>query len=126
MERFIWICLAGGAGTATRYLIALWAAQRFGTAFPLGTLIVNLVGCFAIAAVMHAAGTLSWSSTVRSAITIGFIGGLTTYSSFNYETTRLIEEGAVGAAVVNAAVTILGAFAAGLLGLICARQIVGR
>src|SRR5688572_6123371 len=65
-----------------RYLIALWAAQRFGSAFPFGTLIVNLVGCFAIAAVLHAAGTLAWSPTVRSAITIGFIGGLTTYSSF--------------------------------------------
>jgi CrcB protein len=126
MERFIWICLAGAAGTATRYLIALWAAQRFGTAFPFGTLIVNLVGCFAIAAVMHAAGTLSWSPTVRSAITIGFIGGLTTYSSFNYETTRLIEEGAVSAAAVNAVATILGAFAAGWLGLLCARHLIGR
>jgi fluoride exporter len=126
MERFIWICLAGAAGTATRYLIALWTAQRFGAAFPVGTLIVNLVGCFAIAAVMHAAGTLSWSPTVRSAITIGFIGGLTTYSSFNYETTRLIEEGALGAAAVNVVVTILGAFAAGLSGLVCARHLIGR
>jgi fluoride exporter len=126
MERFIWICLAGAAGTGTRYLIALWAAQRFGSAFPFGTLIVNLVGCFAIAAVMHAAGTLSWSPTVRSAITIGFIGGLTTYSSFNYETTRLMEEGASGAAAFNAAATILGAFAAGWLGMLCARQFIGR
>src|SRR5262245_34555332 len=126
MERFIWICVAGAAGTGTRYLVAIWTAQRFGTAFPFGTLIVNLVGCFGIAAVMHAAGTLSWSPTVRSAITIGFIGGLTTYSSFNYETTRLIEEGALGAAVVNAAVTILGAFAAGILGLLCARYFIGR
>jgi len=64
MERFLWICLAGAAGTGTRYLIALWAAQRFGSAFPFGTLIVNLVGCFAIAAVMHAAVTLSWSPTL--------------------------------------------------------------
>jgi CrcB protein len=54
MERFIWICLAGAAGTGARYLIALWAAQRFGSAFPVGTLIVNLTGCFAIAAVMYA------------------------------------------------------------------------
>ena len=63
MERFLWICLAGAAGTGARYLIALWAAQRFGSSFPFGTLIVNLVGCFAIAAVMHAASTLSWSPT---------------------------------------------------------------
>jgi len=126
MQRFVWICLAGAAGTGVRYLTALWTAQRFGTAFPYGTLIVNLVGCFMIAAVMHAAGTLSWSPTVRSTIAIGFIGGLTTYSSFDYETTRLIEEGAVVAAAINAAATILGGFAAGLLGLLFARELIGR
>jgi fluoride exporter len=126
MERLFWICLAGAAGTAARYLVAVWAAQRFGTAFPYGTLIVNLVGCFAIAAVMHAALTLAWLPTIRSAITVGFIGGLTTYSSFNYETTRLLEEGAVGAAALNATVTLLGAFVAGWLGLLCAKQLLGQ
>lgn len=126
MERFVWICLAGAAGTGARYLIALWAAQRLGSAFPYGTLIVNLAGCFGIAAVMHAAVLLSWSPTVRSAVTIGFLGGLTTYSSFNYETTRLLEEGATGAAALNATATILGAFAAGWLGMLFARQLLGR
>jgi CrcB protein len=126
MERLLWICLAGAAGTGARYLVALWAAQRFGSVFPLGTLIVNVVGCFAIAAFMHAALTLSWSPTARSAITIGFIGGLTTYSSFNYETSRLLEEGAAGAAALNAMVTIVGAFAAGWLGMLSARLLLGR
>jgi CrcB protein len=70
---------------------------------------------------MHAALALSWSPTIRSAITIGFIGGLTTYSSFNYETTRLLEEGAPGAAALNAALTLGGAFVAGWLGLLCAK-----
>jgi fluoride exporter len=126
MQRFFWICLAGAAGTGARYLISLGAAQRFGSAFPYGTLIVNLVGCFAIAGIMQAALTLSWSPTLRSVITIGFIGGLTTYSSFNYETTRLLEEGAWGAAALNAVYTILGAFLAGWLGMLCARQLLGR
>ena len=72
MQRFFWICLAGAAGTGARYLVALWSAPRFGSAFPYGTLIVNLVGCFAIAAVMYAALALSWSPTVRSAIAIWF------------------------------------------------------
>jgi CrcB protein len=126
MERFLWICFAGAAGTGTRYLIALWAAQRFGSSFPYGTLIVNLLGCFGVAAVMHMALTLSWSPTVRSAITIGFIGGLTTYSSFNYETTRLLEEGAHGSAAINAIATIVGSFAAGWLGLVFAKQLLGR
>ena len=126
MERLVWICLAGAAGTGARYLIALWAAQRFGSAFPYGTLIVNLVGCFVIAAVMQASIALSWSPTFRSAITIGFIGGLTTYSSFNYETSRLLEEGAIGAATLNAMLTIVGAFSAGWLGTLCGRYLVAR
>jgi CrcB protein len=126
MDRLFWICLAGAAGTGARYLIAVWAAQRLGSAFPYGTLIVNLAGCFVIAALMHAALTLGWSPTVRAAITIGFIGGLTTYSSFNYETMRLFEEGASMTAAVNFVGTLLGGLAAGWLGLIAAREILGR
>lgn len=126
MERLFWICVGGAAGTGARYLIAAWAARFFGSAFPFGTLIVNLAGCFAIAAVMHAALATAWPSTLRAAVAIGFIGGLTTYSSFNYETTRLIEEGAPVMALANAALTIAGGFAAGLLGLVCARALLGR
>jgi CrcB protein len=126
MERFLWICLAGAAGTGTRYLIAVWAAQRLGSAFPYGTLLVNLVGCFAIAGLMHAALTLGWPATTRAVVTIGFIGGLTTYSSFNYETMRLFEERAMATAALNVALTVLGGFMAGWLGLVTAREILGR
>ena len=126
MERFVWICLAGAAGTGARYLIALWAAQRFGSAFPYGTLIVNLTGCFVIATVMQTAALLSWPQSLRSVITIGFLGGFTTYSSFNYETSRLLEEGATDAAMLNVTVTLLGGFAAGWLGLLTARLLLGR
>ena len=126
MERFLWICLAGAAGTGTRYLIAVWAAQRLGSAFPYGTLLVNLFGCFAIAGLMHAALTVGWPATTRAAVTIGFIGGLTTYSSFNYETMRLFEEGAPATAALNLALTLLGGLIAGWLGLITAREILGR
>ena len=126
MERFLWICLAGALGTGARYLIALWAAQRLGSAFPHGTLIVNLIGCFAIAGLMHAALTLGWPATTRATVTIGFIGGLTTYSSFNYETMRLLEEGAPAKAALNLVLTLLGGFMAGWLGLVTAREILGR
>jgi len=71
----------------------LRCGPRRGSVVP-SPLIVNLFGCFVIAALMHAALTLGWSPTVRAAVTIGFIGGLTTYSSFNYETMRLFEESA--------------------------------
>jgi len=75
---------------------------------------------------MHAALTLGWSPTMRAAVTIGYIGGLTTYSSFNYETMRFFEEGAPLTAAVNVAVTVLGGWVSGWLGLLTAREVLGR
>jgi CrcB protein len=124
-QQFFWICLAGAAGTGARYLIALWAARRFGSTLPFGTLIVNMSGCFLIAAVMHAALTLGWPPGLRSALTIGFLGGFTTYSSFNYETMRLFEEGAVAAGTINGGLTLFGGLVAGWLGLVVARGVLG-
>jgi CrcB protein len=126
MSRFFWICVAGAAGTGARYLVALWSAQRFGATFPYGTLIVNVAGCFMIAALMHLAMINAWPATVRAALTIGFLGGFTTYSSFNYETTRLLEEGAIATALLNVFLTLTSGFAAGLCGLLLARQLAGR
>lgn len=68
---------------------------------------------------------VAWPPTLRSAITIGYIGGLTTYSSFNYESTRLLQEGAPDLAVLNAGVTMVGSFAAGWLGVLASRQLLG-
>ena len=122
---FLLVCVAGGIGTGARHLISIWS-QRYGAALPFGTVIVNLVGCFAIAGLMHAAQTLGWSPTTRATVTVGLLGGFTTYSSFNYETMRLFEEGAVGTATANVALTLLGGFAAGWLGLLAARELLGR
>ncbi len=126
MERFFWICLAGAAGTGARYVVALGTAQRLGGAPPYGTLIVNLAGCFLMAAAVYAAPALGWSPTVRGAVTVGFLGGFTTYSSFNYETMRLFDEGRLVAVAVNVGVTLVGGVVAGGLGLIAAKGILGR
>jgi CrcB protein len=70
--------------------------------------------------------TFGWSPTLRATVTIGFIGGFTTYSSFNYETIRLIEEGAGLAALANITATVIGGLAAGWLGLVLARELLPR
>jgi CrcB protein len=127
MARFLWIGLGGAVGTWARYLTALYAARTLGTSFPYGTLIVNLVGCFLIAAVMHVAlSTSHVPLTLRLTLTTGFLGGMTTYSSFNYETTKLLQERAWGTGLLNFAVTTSGCFAAGLFGLFVARRVLGN
>ena len=126
MIRLLWICLAGAAGTAARYLVALWSVKRFGPGFPYGTLIVNLTGCFLIAFVMETAAARSWPETTRLAMTVGFIGGFTTYSSFNVETTRLAQAGVLNAAVLYVLATLVGGLAAGILGMLAARILLNR
>jgi CrcB protein len=126
MDRVLLIGLAGALGTLTRYGVGLWAGRMLGTGFPFGTLIVNVAGCFFIALVAQVAiSTTLISPTLRLTLTTGFMGGLTTYSSFNYETTNLLRERAWATAFVNVGVTMLGCFVAGLLGLAVARRIVG-
>jgi CrcB protein len=126
MERLVWICLAGGLGTGTRYLTTIWATERFGARFPFGTAIVNVAGCFAIAFLVDVTAALAWPPTVRAAMSVGFLGGLTTYSSFNLETIRLVQEGAVGTACSNLVVTVVGGLLAGVLGVLAARLVLGR
>jgi CrcB protein len=126
MERFLWICFAGALGTGVRYLVGLWAAQRFGIGFPYGTLIVNVVGCFLIAVVLQLAlSIISFPVNLRLALTTGFMGGLTTYSSFNYEATALAQNGNPRVAVLYFAATVLGCVVAGLLGTLLARRLAG-
>jgi CrcB protein len=127
MTRVLLIGLAGALGTLSRYAIGLWARDRLGATFPWGTFIVNVAGCFLIALISELAiSTTKISPTMRLTLTTGFMGGLTTYSSFNYETTTLLREGAWAAGLGNVGGTLAACFVAGLLGLVAARAIVGQ
>lgn len=121
MERFLIVCGAGAAGCGLRYLVALWIGAR---PFPYATLIVNLVGSFAIALVLEASlRVASFPPNLRLGLATGFMGGLTTYSSFNYETTALAAQGATARALINVGATLIGCVLAGLLGLWLARRL---
>ena len=125
MERLLAISAAGAVGTAIRYLIGLGAVRVFGEGWPFGTLAVNLLGCFLMAVVMNiAAASSDFSPTLRLMLTTGFMGGLTTYSAFNYETTKLLAERSVIAGALNLAITVGGCFTMGLLGTFVARRLV--
>ena len=125
MTRFLLVCFGGAAGSGLRYLVSLWAGRRLPAGFPYGTLLVNVAGCLLMSFLMHLALTLtSFPLNLRLALTTGFLGGLTTYSTFNFETAKLLEDGAIATAAGYAAATIAGCFAAGILGHLIARGLV--
>ena len=126
MERFLWICFGGALGTGVRYLVSGWVFQALGSAFPYGTLAVNLFGSFLLGATMHLGLHSEWMSpTARLAVTTGALGGFTTYSTFSYETARLLQEGAWFFAGLNVAVTVLACLAASFLGFAAGRWLSG-
>jgi CrcB protein len=120
----LWVVVAGGIGSGARYLVGVWAIDRFGAGFPYGTIIINLAGCFALGFVAHLGSASAWNPEVRVAITVGLLGGFTTYSTFNHETLQLLMSGSAGAALANVALTVVGGLLAGWLGLVVARQLV--
>jgi CrcB protein len=127
MARFLWICLGGALGTGARYALSGWALKRLGTSFPYGTLGVNVLGSFLIAAVMHVGlATEILTPTARLILTVGVLGGFTTYSSFNYETLRYLQDGAWLLGLLNLLVMLVSCLMAGLAGLAAARWLVGN
>jgi CrcB protein len=116
MTRFLLICLGGAAGTGARYLTSLWAASAFGPAFPFGTLIVNVAGSFLLGFLMQLAVT-------SPVLTTGVMGGFTTYSTFNYETTSYFRQGAWLMGVTNIAATLGLCLIGGLTGMALARML---
>ena len=127
MERLFWVCLGGAFGSGARYLLSGWVLDRFGPAFPSGTLAVNTIGSFLLGALMFLgveAGTLS--PTLRLALTTGVMGGFTTYSTFSYETMRYLQDGAWALALLNVVVTVVGCLVACFLGWAAAQLLTGR
>ncbi len=127
MGRFLFVCLGGALGSGARYLVSTWAARALGADFPHGTLIVNLTGSFFLAAITAASAVSTViSPELRLFLGAGIMGGYTTYSSFNYETLALAEQGSVTLAAANIALTVTGCLAAGFAGLALARWAVGH
>jgi CrcB protein len=127
MERLINVLVvAGGSalGGSLRYLVSLWAQARGWTTFPWATLIVNVVGCFLITLIVTVAAAVTMRANLRLFLTTGIMGGLTTYSAFDYETTRLFQDGAPLMAFANIGATLVACFVAGLLGIALARLVV--
>lgn len=116
---------AGGfLGTVARYLVGLWAGQKWGRSFPLGTFCVNISGSFLIGLLMTLlAERLFADPRWRIFLVIGFLGGYTTFSSFEYETGRLLADAEWLIASANVVFSVLFGLIAVKLGEIIARSI---
>ena len=119
MRTVIGIGVAGALGALLRYGIEGLVARRVSSAFPWGTFVVNVTGAFVLGALFTLL-TERWLAApwLRSALTIGFLGAYTTFSTLSFESYRLLEDGALRLAALNmggSLVAALGAVYAGIL-----------
>jgi CrcB protein len=122
--RLLLVMAGGGFGSVARYLTAVWMVERFGAAFPWGTLTVNVAGSFLIGLVATLADEFgSIGPQTRVFLIVGVLGGFTTFSSFSLETLRLVERGELVWAVLNAAGNLLLSLAATVLGIAAGRAL---
>ena len=110
----IWIAIGGAAGSVSRYLLGGIVQRASAAAFPVGTLVVNVIGCFLIGVLVQHYMHMQTSPIMRAALITGFCGGLTTFSAFGIETVGLIEGGAYEKAaayiVMSMSLSILATF----------------
>ena len=121
--KILYLGIFGGLGCVARYMVSGWVYNLAGKSLPYGTLAVNVVGSLLLGLIMEGSlrSTLL-SPELRFGITVGFMGGFTTFSTFSYETVRLLEEGSLVAAGANVLLNVTVCIAAALIGIYLARQ----
>lgn len=126
LGRLVLIALGGGLGAVGRYgldLAVQWLWPSLTSRFPLGILLVNILGCFLFGSIVGAAGGAEALSPERRLFLLtGLLGGFTTFSTFGYDTARLLTSGAGLLAVVNALVSVGAGITAVILGLWASRH----
>ena len=126
MLQLLLIALAGAAGAVVRYLVGLGCARGIGSGFPYGTLLVNVVGCFLLGLIMHLGPVAKLVPRAAfTALTVGFLGGLTTFSAFGYQTADFIENCAYFAALGNVVANLVLGLGAVFAGLALGRALAG-
>ena len=124
MLTVILIAVFGALGCVARYYVSGWTYEKLGWGYPWGTLAVNIAGAFLIGLIMELGlKGAAIPANVRIGLTIGFLGGLTTFSTFSYETFRLLESGRILIAFSNVIVSVTACLLFTWLGIVVAKAV---
>ena len=124
MLRIMAVAIGAALGANLRFGVAVWAAKKWGSGFPWGTLIINVSGSLLIGvAVGLAASRLALTPTWRLFFVTGLCGGYTTFSTFAYETYELLNAGSILRAALNAAGSLVLGIVAVVAGILLVRLV---
>lgn len=122
--RLALVIAGGGLGSAARYLAGIWMIEHAGSAFPWGTLSVNVVGSFLIGLLATLADESGWfGPDTRLFLVAGVLGGFTTFSAFSFETWRLLDQGEPARSILYVGSSVGLGLAAALAGVAMARAL---
>lgn len=126
MKMLLAVVIGGGLGAGARYLLAGQIGRWFGTDFPWGILVVNLLGCFAMGVLVETMA-LRWSPSpeLRALLAVGVLGGFTTFSSFALDTATLAARGDIAGSAAYVAASVILSIGGFYLGLYLVRQALG-
>lgn len=108
IKNLLYIALGGGLGSVLRYLIQYAVHKNFPNAFPYGTFLVNIIGCFLVGLLISiVAKEKQMSQHLELLLIVGFCGGFTTFSTFAYEGNSLLGQGRIGYAFLYIGLSVL-------------------
>jgi fluoride exporter len=121
LDRYVMVMIGGAAGSLTRYVVGNAIVNRVGGRFPLGTVVINITGSFLIGFIMTLlTERLNPHPIWRLLLVVGFLGGYTTFSSFEWETLGLVRDGSRWLGLINMAGSVLLGYIAVWLGVMAA------
>jgi fluoride exporter len=121
--KYLVIGVGGFLGAIARFMLGSYIGSRFGLRFPYGTFVINMTGCFLIGLLVPLLARTTASPYWRYFMPIGFIGAYTTFSTFEYETLRAVQDGQVITGLLNVTLSVVVGFIAVWLGAAIARVV---